>query len=265
MLTPVWEAAQSRPSALLRGNWGGVQKGLFLSRTDCESHKQVHSGGAVFQPCGSGTTLVMKWAVRSKVGFMHEYVTRRRNAARANICVRSVAREAYGVFPCESYVSQPSIIRKNGFVDAVYGSAEKTWGRNYFENNAVLKRYGWMLSYIIESPAGCDAEKSDACAQREWLSRPPLKPLCVPLLTLDQTLPQLASHCWTTKTQKRYLHTFNDCVSFKSVGVATLVSISSEHKYGRGSREVTESQKERQVVISDKLEDIWQSTFQRTI
>lgn len=24
-----------------------------------------------------------------------------------------------------------------------------------------------MLSYIIESPAGCDAEKSDACAQRD--------------------------------------------------------------------------------------------------
>lgn len=35
-----------------------------------------------------------------------------------------------------------------------------------------------------------------------------------------------------------------------------LVSISSKYKYGRGSREVTESQKEKQVVISDKLEDI---------
>lgn len=90
----------------------------------------------------------------------------------------------------------------------------------------------------------------------EWLSRPPLKPLCVPPLTLDQTLPQLASRRWTTKTPKRYLHKCDDCVSFKSVGVATLVSISSKYKYGRGSREVTESQKGRQVVISDKLEDI---------
>lgn len=149
------------------GVGGGRQQRLFLSRTDCDSHKQVQSGGAVFQPYGSGATLVMKRAVRSKVSFMHEYVMRRRNAARANICVRSVAREAYGAFPRESCVSPPSVIRKNGSVDAVYGSAEKTWGRNYFENNAVLQRYGWMLSYIIESPAGCDAEKSDACAQRD--------------------------------------------------------------------------------------------------
>lgn len=106
------------------GPWG--EQGLFLSRTDCDSNKQVQSGGAVFQPYGSGATLVVKRAERSKVGFMHEYVMRRRDAARADICVRSVAREAYGVFPRESYVSRPSIIRKNGPVDAVYGSAEKT-------------------------------------------------------------------------------------------------------------------------------------------
>lgn len=128
MLTPVWEAAQSRPSALLRRSWGvgGAEQRLLLSRTNCDFHNQVQSGGAVLQPYGSGATLVMKCAVRTKVGFMHEFVMRRRNAARANICVCSVAREAYGVFPRESHVSRPSVICKNRSVDAVYGSAEKT-------------------------------------------------------------------------------------------------------------------------------------------
>lgn len=141
-------------------------------------------------------------------------------------CTDALCEGDYGVFQYEPHVSW----RYPSSAEMILSSLLMgPWREIIFKNNLALKKI-WVNGFLYNRNPHRVWHRGKPRLWpeiAEWLSRPPLKPFLVPLLTLDQNTGTIFSSLINSKTQRLNQCSYHD-FAYQMIEVVMLISILSK-------------------------------------